>query len=75
MLGFLPSLIVLGAAAIFAFRLTSSRPSPPGNVVVGHPLLALAQGGYFPGLISSPFVAAACFWLWQRLRRATEQAR
>lgn len=38
---------------------------------VAHPLLALAAGGYFPGLVSSPFVAAACLLLWLRLRAAT----
>lgn len=38
---------------------------------VAHPLLALAAGGYFPGLASSPFVGSASVWLWLRLRRAT----
>jgi hypothetical protein len=38
---------------------------------VAHPLLAFAAGGYFPGLVSSPFVGAASAWLWLRLRRAT----
>jgi hypothetical protein len=38
---------------------------------VAHPLLALASGGYFPGLISSPFVGAASLWLWVRLVRMT----
>jgi len=37
-----------------------------------HPALAVAVGGYFPGLISSPAIAAASVWLWIRLRRATE---
>lgn len=41
---------------------------------VAHPLLALAAGGYFPGLATSSFVAAACIWLWSRLRAATRPA-
>ena len=36
-----------------------------------HPLMALADGGYFPGVASSPFIAAASVWLWLRLRNAT----
>lgn len=39
---------------------------------VAHPLLAVAVGGYFPGLVSSPFIGAAAVWLWLRLREATE---
>lgn len=39
-----------------------------------HPLLALAAGGYFPGLVSSVFVAVACFVLWRRLYAATRPA-
>jgi hypothetical protein len=38
---------------------------------IAHPLLAIAEGGYFPGLFSSPFIAAAGVWLWLRLRGAT----
>lgn len=38
---------------------------------IGHPLMAIASGGYFPGLISSPFIGLASVWLWVRLRRAT----
>jgi hypothetical protein len=38
---------------------------------IAHPLLAVAAGGYFPGLVSSPFIGAMCVWLWIRLRRAT----
>lgn len=36
-----------------------------------HPLLAILAGGYFPGLVSSPFIGAASVWLWRRLHRAT----
>lgn len=38
---------------------------------IAHPLLALSTGGYFPGLLTSPLVALACFWLWRRLLAAT----
>ncbi len=38
---------------------------------IAHPLLAIAAGGYFPGLVSSPFIGVASVWLWLRLRRAT----
>lgn len=38
---------------------------------VAHPLLAVASGGYFPGLATSPFVGAAGLWLGSRLLRAT----
>ena len=36
-----------------------------------HPALAVGAGGYFPGLISSPVIAAASVWLWIRLHGAT----
>lgn len=39
---------------------------------IAHPLLAFASGGYFPGLVTSPFIAAAAAFLWVRLRRATQ---
>ena len=38
---------------------------------IAHPLFAIATGGYFPGLVSSPLIGAASVWLWLRLRRAT----
>jgi NO-binding membrane sensor protein with MHYT domain len=38
---------------------------------VAHPLMAVASGGYFPGLISSPFIGLASIYLWQRLDGAT----
>ncbi len=38
---------------------------------IAHPLLAVVSGGYFPGLISSPFIGLASLFLWIRLRRAT----
>jgi hypothetical protein len=38
---------------------------------IGHPLLAIAQAGYLPGLVSSPLVGVAGIWLWVRLRGAT----
>lgn len=36
-----------------------------------HPMMALASGGYFPGLITSPLIGIAGVILWQRLQRAT----
>lgn len=39
---------------------------------VAHPLMAIAAGGYFPGLLSSPFIAGVSVWLWLRLREATQ---
>ncbi len=38
---------------------------------IAHPLLAIAAGGYFPGLVSSPLIGGASVWLWLRLRGAT----
>ncbi len=38
---------------------------------IAHPLLAIAAGGYFAGLVSSPFIGVVSVWLWLRLRRAT----
>jgi hypothetical protein len=38
---------------------------------IAHPLLAVTAGGYFPGLVSSPFICVASVWLWLRLQRAT----
>ncbi len=40
---------------------------------VAHPAMALATGGYFPGVISAPFVAIACIWLWSTLLAAAHQ--
>lgn len=37
-----------------------------------HPLLALAAGTYFPGLVSSPFIGAASAWLCFRLLHASQ---
>jgi hypothetical protein len=41
---------------------------------VAHPLLAFARNGYFPGLVSSAFIAAASCLLLLRLWRATRPA-
>ena len=38
---------------------------------IAHPLLAVAVGGYFPGLVTSPFIGGVSVWLWLRLRGAT----
>ena len=40
---------------------------------VGHPIMAIASGGYFPGLITSPIIGLAGLILWQRLQRATSR--
>lgn len=34
---------------------------------VAHPLMAALSGGYFPGLISSPFIGLVSIFLWRRL--------
>lgn len=36
-----------------------------------HPLMAVRAGGYFPGLVTAPLVAAVALWLGARLRKAT----
>lgn len=38
---------------------------------LAHPLMALASGGYFPGLVSSPFIGLVSIYLWRRLQGAT----
>ena len=40
---------------------------------VAHPIMAIASGGYFPGLFTSPIIGIAGVILWQRLQRATTQ--
>lgn len=37
---------------------------------IAHPLLAIAAAGYFPGLVSSPFIGVAAARLWLQLRAA-----
>ncbi len=39
---------------------------------IAHPLLAFAEGAYFPGLVSSPLTGLVSIWLGRRLRGATE---
>ena len=39
---------------------------------IAHPLMAFAVGGYFPGLVTSPFIGGASVWLWRRLGAATQ---
>jgi hypothetical protein len=36
-----------------------------------HPLMAISEEEYFPGLVSSPFLFGASVWLWTRLRNAS----
>jgi hypothetical protein len=38
---------------------------------LAHPWMAIASGGYFPGLVTSPAIGLAGVILWQRLQRAT----
>ncbi len=38
---------------------------------IAHPLLTLAAGEYFPGLLSSPIIGIVSIWLFVRLRAAT----
>ena len=40
-----------------------------------HPLLAVASEGYFPGLVTSPFIGLAALWLAVRLHGATQPRR
>lgn len=40
---------------------------------LAHPLMAVISGGYFPGLISSPFIGLASLKLWRRLHGATSR--
>jgi len=39
---------------------------------IAHPLLAIAAGDYFPGLLSAPIIGGVSIWLWRRLHQATE---
>jgi hypothetical protein len=39
---------------------------------IAHPLLAVAAGEYFPGLVSSPIIGIVSIWLLLRLRAATQ---
>jgi len=41
---------------------------------IAHPLLAVAAGGYFPGVVTAPFIAAAGVVAWRRLHAATRPA-
>jgi hypothetical protein len=41
---------------------------------VAHPMMAIASGGYFPGLVTSPVIGLAGGILWQRLQRATAES-
>lgn len=38
---------------------------------IAHPLLAVASGGYFPGLVTAPFIGLAGLWLCRRLTDLT----
>lgn len=55
--------LVLFPVWFFAFGMTANG--------VGHPLLAAASAGYFPGLLTSPIVGTLGVWLWYRLSELT----
>ncbi len=40
---------------------------------IAHPLLAVATSGYFPGLMTSPFIGLAGVYLWRKLDLATQR--
>lgn len=40
---------------------------------IAHPMMAIASGGYFPGLVTSPVIGLAGVILWKRLQRATSE--
>jgi hypothetical protein len=67
-LGSIPGLRSARPVAFFAAWFLAIAGTLNG---IGHPILAGAAGGYFPGLFSSPFVGLACIWLWFKLREAT----
>lgn len=41
---------------------------------IAHPLMAFSMGGYFPGLITSPFIGAAGVYLWKTLLMSSSSA-
>jgi len=38
---------------------------------IAHPAMAIFVGGYFPGLVTSPFIGVAGIWLWRCIYKAT----
>lgn len=65
----IPGVHLAQPAAIFAAWLLAIAAMLNG---IGHPVLAIMTGGYFPGLVTSPFIGAAGVLLWLRLRDATQ---
>lgn len=63
------SLSALGLAAFPRIALVSVWFLALGSLLNGlvHPVLALMEGGYFPGLVSSPLSGVAGLWLLRRL--------
>jgi hypothetical protein len=55
----------LGLAPIWFFALAGLANG------IGHPLLAVYVGGYFPGLLTAPLVAFTGGWLFVRLLKTT----
>lgn len=64
-----PGLRSARAAAFFAAWFLAIAGMVNG---IAHPLLAITAGEYFPGLVSSTFIAGASVWLWLQLRSATQ---
>jgi len=62
---------MLRAASVFAFFAAWFLAIAGLLNGIAHPLLAASTGEYFPGLISSPLIGIAGFYLWQRLDSAT----
>ena len=63
-----PGLRSAGSPAFFAAWFLAIAGTLNG---IAHPLLAVAEGGSFPGLVTSPFIGVAAAWLWRRLLEAT----
>lgn len=71
--------LVIWSASVFGLRATRSPALfaawflAIAGVLNGlaHPLMALAVGGYFPGLVTSPAIGILALWLGIRLRAAS----
>ena len=62
---------MLRAARTFAFFVAWFLAIAGLTNGIAHPLLAAVTDGYFPGLVSSPLIGMAGFYLWRRLEVAT----
>jgi hypothetical protein len=64
----IPGLRLAQPAAFFAAWFLAIAGMLSG---IGHPIMAIIAGGYFPGLVTSPFIGIAGVWLWRRLYAST----